>query len=61
MPFGIFVEVETLHASTITHLRAIGILGEVNTTSRTFSGDASMRMDVWRVALNQDMIGEVMR
>ena len=61
MTFVIFVEVETLHASIITRLRAIGIFGEVNSPATTFSGGASMRMDVWRVALNQDMIEEVMR
>jgi hypothetical protein len=59
VPFGIFVEVKTLHAS-IPRPCVPGMFGGRVTTSRTFSGGALMTMEVWRVALNQDITAEVL-
>lgn len=62
MPFGISVKVETLY---VLLLLARGLCNQMRvmdvlTTSRTFSGDASIMIDVWSVVLNQDMMDEVL-
>lgn len=60
MPFGILVEVKALHSVSLSYSRILGTFGEGVTTSRTFSGGALMTMDVCSVALNQDIIDEVL-
>ena len=62
VPFGIAVEVKTLY---VLLLLAHGffnhmVIKNVLTTSRTLSGGALIITDVWSVALNQDMMDEVL-
>jgi hypothetical protein len=57
MPFRVAVEVETLDALLSLFVR-FWLSVDVYTTSRTFSGGALIMIEVWSVALNQDMFAD---